>query len=202
MKVFAAILLAIGIAVVGCNRDEASSDAQTHLTNTADVTAMDPNTILFTTPTLNDAIPTTTQGSRVPADCIQLHEDDWRQFELIPYSLKPDVDAELADINTIWDGHSVPIGDSGIAFNEVHVRRRIPNALDISMSLAEFEMLIGDKTKPMTFFGYNEILRDVHAVTIDKLTVYAHIHKGTVTALAASGIVCPRLSEFGWPVVG
>ena len=70
---------------------------------------MDPNVILFTTPTLNDAIPATLHGSTVASDCIQLHEDDWRQFEFISQSLKIDVDAELAAISAIWVNHSVPL---------------------------------------------------------------------------------------------
>jgi hypothetical protein len=39
MKVCTATALAIGSAVVGCNRNEASSDADTEITNTGDVTS-------------------------------------------------------------------------------------------------------------------------------------------------------------------
>lgn len=56
----------------------------------------------------------------------------------------------------------------------------------------------------MTFFGYGEVLRDVHAAEIDKLVVYAEIHNGTITALgfdATARFTLPtefakRLSEF------
>jgi len=188
MKFFTATTLAIGIAIVGCNRIDTPPAAGTAIKDTGDVTTMDPNEILFTTPTLNDAIPATLQGSKVPADCIQLHEDDWRQFEFIPHSLKTHVDEEMADINGIGDDHSVPLGDSGRAFREVHVRKRIPNALDISMPLAEFETFIGQKTKTMTFFGYGEVLCDVHAVAIDKLVIYARIQDDTVTALGFDAV--------------
>lgn len=204
MKSFTATILAIGIAIVGCSRNDTFPASETASTDTGDLTTMDPNEILFTTPTLNDAIPATLQGSKVPADCIHLHEDDWRQFEFIPHSLKSRVDEEMSDISAIWDDHSVPLGDSGTAFHEVHVRKRIPNALDISMPLAEFETFVGQETKPMTFFGYGEVLRDVHAVAIDNLVIYAHIHNDTVTALGFDAVdqftlppeFAKRLSEF------
>jgi hypothetical protein len=149
---------------------------------------MDPNDILFTTPTLNDAIPATEAGSKVGSDCIQLHEDDWRQFEFVDASLKSEIDAELADIGAIWDRNSVPLGEYGTAFREVHVRKRIPNALNTSMRLAEFEALVGQKPGPLTFYGYDEVLRDVHAVQIDKLVVYAVIQDDHVTTVGLDAV--------------
>ncbi len=74
MKPFTATTLVIAIAVAGCNRNEATPTAA----NTGNAVTMDPNEILFTTPTLNDAIPATLQGSTAPSDCIQLHE--WRRL--------------------------------------------------------------------------------------------------------------------------
>ena len=172
------------VAVVGCSREnDPSVNSETATAEPGEIVTMDPNDILFTTPTLNDAIPATLEGSTVPSDCIQFHEDDWRQFEFIAASLKREVDAELADIRVIWDENSVPLGDSDTAFREVHVRKRIPNPLKTSMPLADFETLVGQKTGPMTFFGYDEVLRDVHAVRIDNLVVYAPIQDGHVTTI-------------------
>ena len=119
-------------------------------------------------------------------------------------NVKTDVDAELADISAIWDNHSVSLSGAGTAFREVHVRKRIPQALNISMSLAEFEAFVGHKTEAMTFFGYGEVLCDVHAVAINNLVVYAHIHDNTVTTLgfdAVDQVTLPpefakRLSDF------
>jgi hypothetical protein len=204
MRFFIATTLAIGIGVVGCNGNVPAPVSDAAITDTDAITTMDPTDILFTTPTLNDAIPATIQGSTVSPDCIQLYEDDWRQFEFIPRSLKPDVDAELADISAVWDGHSVSLGDAGTAFNQVHVRKRIPNVLAIPMPLAEFESFIGQKAKPMTFFGYSEVLRDVHAVAIDKLIVYAEIQGDTITTFGVDAVdqftlppeFAKRLSDF------
>lgn len=187
MKLVCTTALVI-VAIVGCGRQNDSVNSKTVPTPSGEIVTVDPNDILFTTPTLNDAIPATAQGSTVASDCIQFHEDDWRQFEFIAATLKREVDAELADIGVIWDENSVPLGESGTAFREVHVRKRIPNALNLSMPLAAFEALVGQKTHPMTFFGYDEVLRDVHAVKIDNLVVYALIQDDTVTTIGLDAV--------------
>ena len=165
---------------------------------------MDPNEILFMTPTLNDAIPSAATSTPVTDDCVQLHEDDWRQFEFIPRDRKSDVEDELVDISAIWDNHSVSLGESGTAFNDVHVRKRIPNALAIRLSLSELESFVGQESKQMTFFGYGEVLDGVHAFTIDNLVVYAQIHDNNVTTFGFDAVdqfslprdFAKRLSDF------
>jgi hypothetical protein len=187
MKLFGATALMI-VAVAGCSRERGATTPVVETTELGDLVTMDPNNILFTTPTLNDAIPPTEAGSKIGLDCIQLHEDDWRQFEFVDASLKSEIDAELADIGAIWDQNSVPLGEFGTSFREVHVRKRIPNALNISMRLAEFEALVGQRASPLTFYGYDEVLRDVHAVQIDRLVVYAAIHDDHVTTIGLDAV--------------
>lgn len=203
MKLLIATTLVL-VTFAGCAREADSINPEAETDEPGDIVTMDPNDILFTTPTLNDAIPATLEGSTVPQDCIQLHEDDWRQFEFVAASQRSEIDAELADIGAIWDNNSVPLGDSGTAFREVHVRKRIRDALNVSMPLAEFEALVGQKTGPMTFFGYDEVLRGVHAVKIDKLVLYAFIQDDHVTTIGLDAIeqftlspdFLDRLAEF------
>jgi hypothetical protein len=175
-------------AVIGCSHENDTVTLEAETAEPGEIVTMDPNDILFTTPTLNDAIPLTLEGSTVAEDCIQLHEDDWRQFEFVAASRKHEIDLELADIGAIWDEYSVPLGESGTAFREVHIRKRIPNALDISMPLAEFETLVGQEAGSMTFFGYGEVLRDVYAVKIDNLVVYVLIQDGNVTTIGFDAV--------------
>jgi len=188
MKLLRATTLIIA-AVVGCTREnDTTINSIAETTERGNIVTMDPNDILFTTPTLNDAIPAALARSTVSSNSVQLHEDDWRQFEFVAADLKQDINAELADISVIWDKHSVPLGESGTAFRKVHVRKRIPNGLNISMPLFEFEALVGRKTSPMTFFGYDGVLRDVHAVKIDKLVVYALIQDGKLTTVGLDAV--------------
>ena len=70
----ATALLAV-VCVAGCTRDDTIRSSDKPIKDQGDVVTMDPSEILFSTPTLNDAIPATLQGSTVSADCIQLHEE-------------------------------------------------------------------------------------------------------------------------------
>lgn len=193
------------VSIVGCNQQNATTgNSEATTAESSEIVAMNPNDILFTTPTLNDALPATAESSAALSDCIQLHEDDWRQFEFISASLKPELDAELADIGVVWDEHSVPLGDSGTAFRQVHVRKRIPTPVHIPFTLADLERLVGRKTVPMTFFGYDERLRDVHAAQIDNLVVYALFQDCHITTIGLDAIdqftlpteFISRLSDF------
>lgn len=194
MKIFVATALMI-VVIAGCSRERAAVNPKAETAELGDIVTMDTRDILFSTPTLNDAIPAIDAGSQVGPDCIELHEDDWRQFEFVDARLKSQIDAELADISAIWDHHSVPLGESGTAFRKVHIRKRIPNALNLSMRLADFQALIGKKTRPLTFYKYDKALHGVHAVSFDKLVIYAMIQDDHVTTIgfdAAKQFTLPR----------
>lgn len=146
-------------------------------------TSVDPNDILFSTPTLNDALPSAQQQSIVLPETLQMHEDNWRQFEFVSAEHKAAVYAELADIDTVWEQSSVPLGESGAAFRRVHVRKRVRRPLNLPMTKDEFEALVGVNAQTLTFYGYDEVLRDVHAAKIDNLTIYARIQDDAATTI-------------------
>jgi hypothetical protein len=81
----------------------------------------DPGTILFSLPTLEDLAPPTGASNR---DALQLHEDDWRQRELIAARFEPEIEAELSEIRTIYAEHR-----RGPGFASLHLRKRIPAPL-------------------------------------------------------------------------
>ena len=147
------------------------------------VTLLDPKDILFSTPTLNDALPAELGPSAPGDDCFQMHEDDWRQFEFVSAALGAETSSELAAIDRIWKEQSVALGNDATAFRNVHVRQRIPTPLDVPMSLAEFEALFGKRASPVTFFGYEKVLRDVHAIPLDNVVVYAVIQNDRIKTL-------------------
>jgi hypothetical protein len=94
----------------------------------------DPSEILFSLPTLEDQAPPTGASSR---DAVQLHEDDWRQRELIAARFEPEVLAELSEIRTIYAEHR-----RGPGFASLHVRKRIPEPLaGVSLAIGELEDL-------------------------------------------------------------
>jgi hypothetical protein len=146
------------------------------------VTTVNPQDILFSTPTLNDAIPALVSSS-VPRDrWYQMHEDDWRQFEFVSASYRAEISGELEAIDRIWKEKSVPLGDQGTAFRSVHVRKRIAKPIDLPMSVSEFEGLLGGRACPMAF-GSDKVLRDVHAVRLPNVVIYAVIEGDRIATL-------------------
>jgi hypothetical protein len=145
-------------------------------------TSMNPQDILFTTPTLNDALPANLGSAVVGDNCYQMHEDDWRQFEFVSAAFDSQLADEIAAIDKIWQEQSVPLGDHS-AFRAVHVRKAIPNPLDIPFSVAEFEGMFGGKVAPITIAGYDKVLRDVHAIRLQNLIVYGTISDGKIATL-------------------
>jgi hypothetical protein len=151
----------------------------------AEAPEMDLDDLLYSTPTINDFIPSTVSRSSLEAsaECIQIHEDDWRQFELIDAKYKNEIDAELADISKIWDEHSVSLGHDDTAFRKTHIRKRIPVPVQISISRADFEALVGEKMIPMSYLGYQGILQNAYAAQVDNLLIYATIQNDQVTTI-------------------
>jgi hypothetical protein len=95
---------------------------------------VDPNTILFSLPTIENTMPPMSPGD---ATC-NMHEDDWRQHELVSARFEPEIAAELADIRKIHEDRTGP------GFKNIHVRSRIPEPLGgREVSLAALTAALG-----------------------------------------------------------
>jgi hypothetical protein len=90
------------------------------------------NDILFTTPTLENALPDF--EDKTDTTNLQFHEDHWRQIEFVSKSQKEFIDKEIAKIKDVFDNHSHK-GDTYIAFKEVAVRDLINQPLAIDFAL-------------------------------------------------------------------
>jgi hypothetical protein len=84
------------------------------------VERVDPRTVLFSLPTLENALPPMQDGD---GDALRIHEDDWRQLELVAARFEPEVVAELAAIREVHAERD------GAGFRRLHVRERIPQPL-------------------------------------------------------------------------
>jgi hypothetical protein len=85
-----------------------------------------PGDILFSLPTLCDALPALTADPGGPGGrALELHEDDWRQVELVSSAQSDAIRAELASIRRIHSAERTPIG----AFRKLHVRAAITEPL-------------------------------------------------------------------------
>jgi len=77
---------------------------------------------LFCLPSLADERPSTGPGhSREP--CLELHEDDWRQVEVVSRAMAGRVADELAEIEGIYSAHCRRDGNGRVAgFSRIHLR--------------------------------------------------------------------------------
>lgn len=97
-------------------------------TPAAETKLIDPKSVLFSTPTLNDALPAfqprATSGGRL----LELHEDDWRQFEAVSAAYEREINVEFAVIREVRATATVKtkVGDRDLtAFRKIHVRKLI-----------------------------------------------------------------------------
>lgn len=80
-----------------------------------------PRDILYSLPTICDVLPATAAGAA--ADCLEIHEDDWRQVEMISASLREVALAELRAIGAIRETHARRTADGRLTgFDAIHVR--------------------------------------------------------------------------------
>lgn len=107
---------------------------------------VDPRTILFSLPTLENALPPLepAEPDRL-GEALWMREDDWRQHELVAVAQSPSVDEELAAIRDIHD-HA----RQGPGFARLHVRERIPQPLaGIALTAAEVGRTLGAPRRPL-----------------------------------------------------
>ncbi|HEY5937112.1 MAG TPA: hypothetical protein VIU61_20820 [Kofleriaceae bacterium] len=108
------------------------------------IETVDPKTILFSLPTIENTMPALDPGA---ASCT-MHEDDWRQHELVSARFEPEIAAELADIRTVREDRSGP------GFKTIHVRSRIPEPLGgRTITLADLAAALGDPARETVGLG-------------------------------------------------
>ena len=91
--------------------------------------------LLYSLPTICDAIPGIAPGTtKLHKRTLELHEDDWRQIELISWTRRDEIDVDLDEIYRIYQEERTPEG----FFKKIHVRKAVANPLDeCTLSLLE-----------------------------------------------------------------
>ncbi len=155
---------------------------------------IDPNQLLYTTPTINDAIPTALTETPLLPGGVATHEDNWRQFEFVSSSYKQQIEKELEHINEIWKFKSVKTGEY-TAFRNVHVRKLIPSPISIPFTQSDFSALFGQKPASFAFLGSSHAFRDVHAIQSGGVAFYAEISDGKLSTLGIDSSSAPTLTK-------
>ncbi len=85
-----------------------------------------PGELLFSLPSICDAIPGIQEGtSKLGKDVLELHEDDWRQVELVSSANRQEARACLDRLREIHETQRTPSG----AFKSIHVRKEVASPL-------------------------------------------------------------------------
>jgi hypothetical protein len=101
------------------------------------ISMMDPQDILYTLPTICDAIPALTPGTdRRDKQVFEIHEDDWQQVEFVSRSHQDAIDAQLAAIKRIYDEASSKSGDF-LTFKNIALRSALTAPISSEIPLAQ-----------------------------------------------------------------
>jgi hypothetical protein len=99
---------------------------------------MPPGDIMFSLPTISDDIGGL-EDSPSLENVFVVHEDDWRQQELVSRRFIDDVSMELESIRQIYDTQR-----EGLGFKSLHVRSSIPSPLqDVRLILTDLKTKLG-----------------------------------------------------------
>ena len=125
------------LGLLGCDNKKADNQSKI---DSSKVEMINPNDILFTTPTLENALPDFENSSDTTN--LHFHEDDWRQIEFVSKDQKKIIDKEIAKIKDIFDNFAHK-GDTYTAFKKVAVRELITQPL--TLDLTEIKSYLADK---------------------------------------------------------
>jgi len=146
-----------------------------------EVQMVDPRTILFSLPTLENTQPPLVGGEL--GDAFRMHEDDWRQHELVSSALSAEIDAELADIV------EAKASRKGVGFEHLHVRQRIPEPLTgVVLTRAEVAAALGHPPSRSLAIGDLRV-EGGFALTTDHAIVYGLERDGALLALGLTADV-------------
>lgn len=141
------------------------------------VVYMDPKSILFSMPTIENALPPGHEAD--DTDAFRLRPDEWRQVELVAPKFEPEAAVELAEIRVVREERDGP------GFARIHVRERIPAPLEgtaiQASELAGAHRLLAVHDHP------GSLVTGGFAVAIGDVTVYGREVDGRVVELGVDG---------------
>jgi hypothetical protein len=152
--------------------------------------------VLYTIPTLCATIPDSDAGLEPGDDdsLFVIHEDEWRQIELVSAAQDAIVEEELAAVIEIFEAARVAVeGENFDAFRSVHIReqpvRPLPAGLTIGALRGAFE--------PAKFYdhvvyeGHDELVPAAYALDLGSLALYGHAADGELRSAALLVVDAP-----------
>lgn len=146
---------------------------------------MDPKGILYSLPTISDELPAIEEGStKLGKEVLELHEDDWRQVELVAITLESSIETDLRAIARIHQKHR-----KGPGFDTLHVRKAVPAPLEGTwLTLLDLRSTLGERAswfEGLAFRGVAGLVAGGFAVKLPSgLTLYGTQKGGRINVLA------------------
>jgi hypothetical protein len=140
--------------------------------------------LLFSLPTICDEIPSIAPGtSKLGKRVLELHEDDWRQIELVISDQQEEIDACLNHIRRIFAEERTPNG----FFRTLHVRKEAARPLQgCRLSLPELNRYFS-ALMPLDGLAYRDVAGLIEGgfacESASGLQLYGAEHEGWISAL-------------------
>ena len=133
------------------------------------VKGVDPNTLVFSLPTISNELPPIQEGStKLNKRVFEMHEDDWRQWDILPWIHADAIDRNFAAIKNIYDNYSNS-HDGFISFNKLHVREGLDNPFEggqLKLSLIYDDFSHAEKCEGVSFSGVAGVVKNGFAVNL------------------------------------
>ncbi|MGW5355223.1 hypothetical protein ACWERV_32480 [Streptomyces sp. NPDC004031] len=150
-----------------------------------------PEGVKYSLPTVYDALPPTVPAQAGSGGLFLIHEDDWRQTEMVSRQVagEAETEAELRAIRRIHQEHSrlVGHGDSSLrAFDMIHIRRAPAAPLAADVSRRRLSELLPGVSTPYTGVSYDggrSRVAGSFAVDAGPFTLYGRAQGDQVTVL-------------------
>ncbi|MBK8692088.1 MAG: hypothetical protein IPN17_07215 [Deltaproteobacteria bacterium] len=147
--------------------------------------AAQPKAILFSLPSIENALPPTVPIAPGVEVTVRLPDDAWRQVELVHVSAMEAIDAELTEVRRV-------IAESrlGPGFVECHLRHRLPDPLaGARVTLTALAAALGVEARPFGFRGDAGMVEGGFSLPYSDAVVYGLERDGVVTTLAVHGFL-------------
>jgi hypothetical protein len=156
--------------------------------------------ILFSLPSICDELPSVA-GTRGGGDAFEIHEDDWRQVEMVAGSLSGVIQSELRAIQAIYQERAHRASHGGIiGFSDIHVRSQPVRPLPEPLSLRR---VLGMLPRPsrqyagVAFKGTAGVAAGSFAAAFGRVNLYGLADGDAINVLCLDGRAAPDAGSPG-----
>ncbi|WBB58168.1 hypothetical protein O7599_21230 [Streptomyces sp. WMMC500] len=158
------------------------------------IQTVDPQEMAYSLPTIFDPLPPT-EDSTGSGEHFVIHEDDWRQAELVSRQLAGQVEAEMRAIHEVFRQSSRVVGEGASSmrvFDRIHVRRTPIDPLSTEVSLRRLSELLPVGGRPYAGVRIGDDpgrVVDSFVIAADPLVVYGQALGDRVTVLCLAPLL-------------